>query len=660
MVISHNMLALNAYNQLNITSNNKAKSTEKLSSGYKINRAADDAAGLSISEKMRHQIKGIERSSLNAEEGVSLAQTADGALDEVTAMLQRGNELSIQAANGTNSESDRKAIKEELEQINTEIARISDSTKFNEVQLFPKDGSTEYVAEIASRHGKMVSSAVYNMQPMTITDSYEISFDAKNEVFSIASYSVPANGIADSGSVLADKIANEYFPNAISQILDAYPALNVGSFDLGLNIGYVDGENNKLAYASCRLSARNENSNMVGFAYDFSFTVDTSDFNDNDALGTGDRAGLLESTIAHELTHSLMQNAFPAYMAENNTISSVTTKANDASFPLWFKEGVAQLSGGGMYTGQGWNNALANIARTLQTENDTARDGDIATVLKSRTTADNPYGQGYLTSAYIGYLASGANPMVTSSDIASGINNVFTYLQTHDASLEDAVNALTGRNLSSIVGSMDSGAADAVQFVRKLAYASRNGNGSVITGLEVGGKDLLGNMVSPSQINKYKITEISIETDDAVDENVRKRLTGTVKGIALHVGTESDMDNKIPIMLYSITPKMMEIDPVEMENEMSATKTITKYGNALEYVNYIRSYYGAVQNRLEHTIANLDNVGENTTAAESRIRDTDMADEMVKYSMSNILEQSGQSMLAQANQSVESVLALLQ
>ena len=141
MVISHNLLAMNAQRQFNITGTQKKKSTEKLASGYKINRAADDAAGLAISEKMRRQIRGLDQGARNTQDGISLLQVADGALSEVHDMLHRMNELSIQAANGTNTDSDREAIQQEISQIKSEIDRISDTTEFNTRKLFKDDGS---------------------------------------------------------------------------------------------------------------------------------------------------------------------------------------------------------------------------------------------------------------------------------------------------------------------------------------------------------------------------------------------------------------------------------------------------------------------------------------------------------------------------------------
>ena len=139
MVVQHNMQAANANRMLNVTTSAQSKSTEKLSSGYKINRAADDAAGLSISEKMRKQIKGLDRASTNAQDGVSCVQTAEGALTEVHSMLQRMNELAVQSSNGTLSEDDRNNIQDEVDQLVTEIDRVSETTKFNETYLLKGD-----------------------------------------------------------------------------------------------------------------------------------------------------------------------------------------------------------------------------------------------------------------------------------------------------------------------------------------------------------------------------------------------------------------------------------------------------------------------------------------------------------------------------------------
>ena len=181
MVVQHNMQAMNANRMLNVTTTSQSKSTEKLSSGYRINRAADDAAGLSISEKMRKQIKGLDQASTNAQDGVSAVQTAEGALTEVHSMLQRMNELAVQAANGTNSQSDRDAIQDEIDQLTTEIDRVSETTKFNEIYLLKGDEGTKVEtmeAYDAGLKGKLTDNtdgtAVFQMDELNYGDSVTI------------------------------------------------------------------------------------------------------------------------------------------------------------------------------------------------------------------------------------------------------------------------------------------------------------------------------------------------------------------------------------------------------------------------------------------------------------------------------------------------------
>ena len=180
MVVQHNMQASNASRMLGITASAQSKSTEKLSSGYKINRAADDAAGLSISEKMRKQIRGLDQASTNASDGVSAVQTAEGALTEVHSMLQRMNELAVQAANGTNSESDRSSIQDEINQLTTEIDRVAETTKFNETYLLKGDYGTKKIkiaahdAGLAGTLTQNTTTATFTMNALAMGDTYTI------------------------------------------------------------------------------------------------------------------------------------------------------------------------------------------------------------------------------------------------------------------------------------------------------------------------------------------------------------------------------------------------------------------------------------------------------------------------------------------------------
>ena len=393
MVVQHNLQAMNSNRMLGITTSSQSKVTEKLSSGYKINRAADDAAGLSISEKMRKQIRGLDQASANAQDGISSVQTAEGALGEVHDMLQRMNELAVQAANGTNSTSDRTAIQNEIKQLTTEIDRVAETTKFNETYLLKGDPKSSETKTI-------------KLQP----------------------------------------------------------------HDAGLkgSMGEVD---------------------MTKTQPEVKFTV--------------------------------------PQLKESDTI----------------------MIGGKQYTIKNTN----PVADLDEIDANTAY-GKMATELKKA----NEIGAEDTTKVVV----DGAGP----------------------------------------------------KFTIKLGQHT---------------------VAKPLAFN-------------------------------LHVGADADMTNKISVNIETMNSAYLGIkdlnvvDNKDVSPGAQATYAIDAIADAIQKVSDQRSALGAVQNRLEHTIKNLDNVVENTTAAESQIRDTDMASTMVEYTKNNILMQAGQSMLAQANQSTQGVMSLLQ
>ena len=398
MVVQHNLTAMNANRQLGITTGAQAKSSEKLSSGYRINRAGDDAAGLKISEKMRSQIRGLDKASSNAQDGISLIQTAEGALNEAHAILQRMNELAVQGANDTNQSIDRDAINDELEALTTEIDRISETTQFNKQNLLDGTFSNK------------------KLQVGANTDqNIEISID------------------------------------------------NMNATSLGLtNISFSD-------------------------------------------VQTG----------------------------------------------------------------------TAPISMKYQ--------GTLVTYSKGKTQASN---QGILKKS----VWKAISDMKTSG----------AYAAQYDAT--------TGSTY--FIGKDKTTGADKRFEKASLALKNTNSWNQIVASKEIMG-DNFKNYVTVS---------------------ATKGTTST----AIQVGRPSVADYK------------------------TANATLSAVQTAINKVSTQRSALGALQNRLEHTVANLDNVSENTSSAESRIRDTDMASEMVNYSKNNILAQAGQSMLAQANQSTQGVLSLLQ
>lgn len=613
-----------------------AKSTEKLSSGYKINRAADDAAGLSISEKMRRQVRGLTQAALNAQDGISMVQTAEGAMNEVHDMLHRMNELSVKAATGTLTDSDRRMVDAEVQQLKTEIDGITDRTTFNEIDLFPDGGHSPYNAsQMKSKYYELTfnlkdgSMTVSDADGTMLADSADGAISAGGVQNGVSGASRAGVQASSSGSVLADTIAKELIPGAAKQIMEAFPSLDAAvgtdTIKLGLNVSYIDGPNRTLAYASFRFY-------NSGKPFGMAIKVDAADFNAADAQGTGRKAEALRSTVAHELMHSVMQY----------TLTDGMSGRKGSKFPTWFVEGTAQLAGGGFATG--WNDALTFYANKLADENDTSQDANFKKYIQYYTVSGRPYGHGYLAAAYAGYLSNikhGGTADVTGQNIAAGMDKIFADL-LKGKSLNAALKDNSGYSEQELKNLFRDGDADLVEFVRKLSYEAKGGAGSVIASdLNAGGSSLIDTSGSDA---RFYVDSIFVD------------LSGPVE-IGLQVGAEAGQH--IEVNLFQMNSAALGLEETNVRTTEDADNAINAVKAAILAVSSARSYYGAIQNRLEHTIQNLDNVTENTTAAESRIRDVDVAEEMVKYSNQQILMQAGTSMLAQANQQSQMILSLL-
>ena len=472
MVVQHNLTAMNSNRMLGLTTASQAKSTEKLSSGYKINRAADDAAGLSISEKMRKQIRGLTQASLNAQDGISAVQTAEGALTEVHDMLQRMNELAVKASNGTNSEDDRGYIQDEIDQLVKEIDRVSETTKFNETYLLKGDGT-------ATRE-------------VTKTTPAQEAVDVKAEYVS------------------------------------------------GKGVDNVALKNGKTLAANAVWYEKGKTTAITADDIDKLFEVKNGNVVLKEGVELFDAAADSATDFGAQLTANKVDNT--AVQGVFEVGSSKVSTANDGS---------ALVDAAGL-------NALFNT------------DGSIKTKF---------------------------------------------YAQKTDGSWAEV------------------GAEQVAKFIK----------------------------VTPGQEAVAAGTKTETET-------YTKALT-----LSLHVGADGNDDNKISLDIESMSAEGIGVKGLDVSTEDAATKSIETLKasiqkvstqrsalGAIQKVSTQRSALGAVQNRLEHTINNLDNVVENTTSAESQIRDTDMATEMVKYSNNNILAQAGQAMLAQSNQANQGVLSLLQ
>ena len=615
-----NMLAWNAGRQFGINVSKNKKSTEKLSSGCRINRAADDAAGLAISEKMRRQIRGLTQASANAQDGISMVQSAEGALNEIHEMLQRVNELAVRAANGTLTEEDRAMVDAEVQQIKNEINTTAEHTVFNEMRLFPDDGiwpSTAFPSAVSE----------YNIHYNLKDGSFTVDMpDGSGVSASAAAMGRAGVGPVSQGGALAVLIASDLIPVASNQIFSSLTSLiyAVGceSIDIKITVVNIDSKGGMLARAGYKCYP-------TGRPFGLEIQFDSGDFSWADGEGAGAMAEALQSTIAHELTHSIMQYTMTDGMHGRN---------GHAKYPEWFTEGTAQLSGGGFPTQ--WNNTLAGLANQMASESDTSVDSQIQNYLKRYTVDNRPYGHGYLAVAYAGYLAGGGGS-VSGQTIARGMDKIFADL-INGQTLNQALQKNTGMTEAQIKNAVNGANADVTEFVRKLSYASKGGAGSVITpSLNTGGTAILGGGGSGTGPNPP----------------INPGNPGGAKVAALQVGSESGQH--IAFDLYAMNTAALGLWGTNVATQDAAGTAINEIKNAICYVSSVRSAYGAVQNRLEHTISNLDNVVENTTAAESGIRDTDMAKEMVRCSNQQILLQAGTAILSQANRQPDLILGLL-
>ena len=512
MIIQHNLMAMNSNRMLGINNKKQVSVAEKVSSGYRINRAADDAAGLSISEKMRRQIRGLNQASFNAQDGISMVQLADGAMDEVHQMLQRGNELCIQAATGTLSEEDREYIQMEIEHLKLEIDGLSERTEFNQIQVLRGNGEV----------------------PVTIS---------------------PGNAIVKGG-----------FPSWAT-VSDADGGYMSGTYITEETFREIDATNSTT-------SDTKHDIEHAASRVDFS-QYDGSEAKKNDLIGQG-----FYTTCCSCSNH----------------------------YSIRFTEGT------GSSIEQSGQHYIYNIGLDdLNITNGVSLVNAILEATKYYDAAQNTYIQGNPQGHYTRLVQ---DPTDSSTLVIYDIRS---------SGSEPA--AVAGKNGEWV------GWADNHRYY-KNGFSAWN--------------------TTPGKYNEgYGTFGVGVAIDGENFEEVREP-------ISLHIQIGSEAGQHLEIELPEISSLALGVDTVDVTQEEGPEHGIAVFKKAIQYVNTERSRMGAYQNRLEHTTKNLDNVVENTAAAESRIRDADMAKLMVDFSNLNVLQQAGQSMLAQANQSKQGVLSLLQ
>jgi len=562
MVVQHNLKAMNSNRMLGVTQKTVAGSTEKLSSGYKINRAADDAAGLSISEKMRKQIRGLTQASANAEDGISSVQTAEGALQEVTDMLQRMNELAVQAANGTNSVTDRQYIQDEVDQLITEIDRVAETTKFNETYLLKGDSAKESTKSYTINYAVTYTS---NLGTNKATVNYKVNYTGNPNLYIVNSASVSKSN-----------------PNT-------------------------------------PISA-----DVIHTGEDVTKYLDKAEKEKNGKITAATFNGATYAVFKHANVERLKVNTDPAFTPAQETLKyadGLLTAENDAYIFDTETDSIIKVRAG------------ENLADYM----DVSDDGKKVTVKEQYRLLDEVVMNQTTTPSAGGTPAIGAT-------LGSQLPAEDTVMSQEFLIDESA------KKLYDADGKEVSGVALNKYFDEKGDYKGGLFSDSQATNAVVNDADAGG-------VEEKKISTYIVKSHAEVAADL---------SFSLHVGADSARTNKIATNIQSMSAAALGINKLKSTavgmvdtSGNNATDAIDVIADALQKVSTQRSALGAVQNRLEHTIKNLDNVVENTTSAESAIRDTDMATEMVKYSNANILSQAGQSMLAQANQSNQGVLSLL-
>ncbi|WP_312045074.1 flagellin N-terminal helical domain-containing protein [Anaerotignum sp.] len=548
MRIQHNIAALNSHRQLGANNSAVSKNLEKLSSGYRINRAGDDAAGLAISEKMRAQIKGLETATKNANDGISLVQTAEGALTEVHSMLNRMVELATQSANGTyDNQTDRNNLQKEVESLKSEIDRIAESTNYNGIKLL--DGSVGGSSAAGGLTGASIvtykgatTGAVAAADPSAATiDFFEkdtINVDGTEVKVDWSKLSdtdkAALNKKWDDTSTTAteSKTAATILQNTINEAIKEHNATN------GTNLSEI----------------KVEASGADGAIKSFAFTSGQKD-GDSKISFTGTASSVLGATMGTSEVASAAPTTSLKF-SETDVNGKFTMKLDDQTLEV-------ELSG--LNAGDG----VSVIESTLQSAIDTALGN-----------YDNSNG-------------------LTGDDALAGKIKVKL----------NSDGALEFKNTTD----------------KKLSFEDKNGGEFAKTlGISTEGK--------------------------AVGAG----------GLTLQVGDTSDSYQKVTVSVEDMSAKSLGIEGISVANQDSASAAIDKIKAAIDKVSGTRGDLGAIQNRLEHTINNLGVTTENMTAAESRIRDVDMAKEMMDFTKNNILTQASQAMLAQANQLPQGVLQLLQ
>ena len=575
MVVRSNIMAVNSQRQLGMNNNQVSKALEKLSSGYRINRAGDDASGLAISEKMKSQIKGLDTASLNAQDGISVVQTAEGALTEVHNMLNRMTELATRSANGINEDLNRESLQLEVDKLQEEIDRISQSTNFNGIKLL--DGSLG---------GGNVSA-----NGTSFTGANDISKFSSAEVVTGAASGVSFTAVTSASAtetfvIDGQKLEIDWSKGDAKKFLESITSVNGSTTAIATEAGKE--------WANKLTELFNNQIKEQGLKGSVKITFDGSKFSlKSENKGSDSEFSFSGSTLT-EAEKSLGSLLFGGSTTAGDPITSIISKAGN--------EYNGNTIAGGSQFQMDINGTKVTVTVVTQITKTSSQ-----TVVNMSTVAAN-----------------------LQTDIQAAVNAYNTAMGLTPGTYDKA-SGLTGLTASDFTVE----AADDGGFLIKY-------NGDV--------EDV-----------KFSFNDIG-EKDIAASLGLANgsSMAGGNRGLILQIGDTADSFNQIAVSVANMSSLGIGVASVDISKREGAASAIDTIRAAIDKVSEQRAVLGATQNRLEYTINNLDTASENLQSANSRIRDTDMAKMMMEYTKVNVLTQSAQAMLAQANQQPQSVLQLLQ
>ena len=621
MIIQHNMEAANAQRQYKINVGEKSRTVEKLSSGYRINRAADDAAGLTISEEMRSQIRGLEKACRNVQDGSSLVQTADGALNEIHSINQRQRELLVQAANDTNTDADRESIDMEIWMLNEEKDRIYNDTEFNTIKIF-----------------KGKDQIIYGPKTTTVTNETwpinDTSTSVKKDVIWVEKNTTPPQDVhTQTQRVVPGQFSSTYTETEElnKKMPDGHDIFDEKS--IYTTTGYTDIYTDTLDIKYQKQGTDSKYTNlqkpkdMVG---------------GNGYINVYNEAGNLSLSCAMSQLGVKLDDDLVGYsMYYDSKITKSTTSSPDG-----------------------------NVAET------TFQLGKNVTLVQKIELIKNGDEQSY----NISYALNNGDAQPHKLDVRLAFDTMNTPIKSvknknpYKLENDDAEIEINGDNKGTGTFKTVLGAIDDLYNTWDDSKVIENVSGIVHTGtgfwwedntIPAGNKIDLGSVTyGPIKLKKdpYEVTTTTDSQRQRKQTETITTETSTIQPEYLDIQAGANAWQNIPIRLYDLsTVKLKEnvgdTDPVSAFHAADSLKHLDR---VIDKISSIRSYYGAMQNRLGSAYNNNANYSENISASESRIRDTDMENELVTNSKYNILQQAGEALIAQANQNKQRVLELLQ